>query len=252
MLDMFNILYDNWALFLIGQYPEGPLGGLLNTLILSALALLLAFPLSLMLAVARISPYRLVRLPATVWVYVLRGIPLLMVIFWTYFLVPLLIGRNISGFTTMLCTLVIYQSAYLSEIVRGGIQALPAGQMEASRALGLGYFRTLLWVILPQALYNALPSLISQFVSIIKETTLGYIINVQEMTFAANQVNNQLLTKPFQVYAILALTYFCLCYGLSRVATAMEHRIARKRAGQSIGTGQPTPAGPASLSESPR
>ncbi|ANF58176.1 amino acid ABC transporter permease [Halotalea alkalilenta] len=231
MFDIFHILRDNWELFLLGQYPYGPLGGLVNTLILASLALVIAFPLSLLLTMARISPFRILRYPATVWVYVLRGVPLIMVIFWTYFLVPTLIGRNVSGFTTMLCTLVVYQSAYLCEIVRGGIQALPSGQYEASRALGLGYFRTTAWVILPQALYNSLPSLISQFISIIKETTLGYVINVQEMTFAANQVNNQLLTKPFQVFFILAITYYILCYGLTQLAQWFEHRIDKKRQG---------------------
>lgn len=252
MIDVFNILHANWELLLVGQYPSGPLGGLVNTLILSALALLIAFPLSILLALARISPFRLIRYPATVWVYVLRGIPLLLVIFWTYFLVPVLIGRNISGFTTMLCTLVIYQSAYLSEIVRGGIQALPYGQYEASRALGMGYWRTTIWVILPQALYNALPSLISQFVSIIKETTLGYIINVQELTFAANQVNNQLLTKPFQVYVILAITYFCICYSLTRLAGVMENRIERRRKGDNGDAAPATTATELVSSELPR
>ena len=144
----------------------------------------------------------------------------------------------------------IYQSAYLSEIVRAGIQGLPAGQAEAARALGLGYFRTFGWVILPQALFNALPSLISQFISIIKETTLGYMINVQEMTFAANQVNNQLLTQPFQVYAILAITYYLLCYGLTRVATAVEHRIERKRQGDRASTPS-SPTGPTLTASEP-
>jgi len=236
MLDVFSILHSNWELLLIGQYPNGPMGGLVNTLILSALALVIAFPLSILLAMARISPFRALRYPAFVWVYVLRGIPLLLVIFWTYFLVPVLIGHNISAFATMLCTLVIYQSAYLSEIVRGGIQALPHGQYEAARALGMGYWRAMGWVILPQALYNALPSMISQFVSIIKETTLGYIINMQELTFSANQVNNQLLTKPFQVYFILAVTYFCICYSLTRLAGAVEKRIERKRKGEHGGS----------------
>ncbi|KWS09713.1 amino acid ABC transporter permease [Pseudomonas fragariae (ex Marin et al. 2024)] len=231
MFDVFTIVRDNWTLLLVGQYPHGPMGGLISTLMLAALALLLAFPLGLLLSLARVSPWRWLRYPATVWVYVMRGIPLLMVIFWTYFLVPLLIGHNITGFTTMLCTLVVYQSAYLCEIIRGAIQALPTGQYEASRALGMGYMRTTVWVILPQALYNALPSLISQFISIIKETSLGYVINVQEVTFAANQINNQLLTKPFQVFFILAITYYVLCYGLTRFAAVVEQRIARKREG---------------------
>lgn len=231
MFDIVNILRDHWALLLLGQYPHGPLGGLVNTLVLASLALLLAFPLSILLAMARLSPLKALRYPATVWVYFMRGIPLIMMIFWTYFLVPVLIGHNVSGFTTMLCTLVLYESAYLCEVVRGGIKALSAGQYEASRALGLNYFHSVTLIILPQALYNSLPSLISQFVSIIKETTLGYIINVQEMTFAANQVNNQLLTKPFQVFFILAITYYLLCHGLTQLAQWVERRIARKRQG---------------------
>jgi len=229
MFDFFDIIRSNWELFLIGQYPHGPVGGLACTLMLSVLALLIAFPVSILLAIARISHYRWLRYPLTCWVYIVRGVPLIMFIFWTYFLVPLLIGHNISAFMTMLCTLVLYQSAYISEVIRGGIEAISKGQSEASRALGIGYFRNLWYIILPQALYNSLPSLVSQFIGIIKETTLGYIINLQEMTFAANQVNNQLLTKPFQVYAILALTYFVLCYGLTQVAEALERRIERKR-----------------------
>jgi polar amino acid transport system permease protein len=234
MLDVFNILGSYWELFLVGQYPHGPMGGLVNTLVLASLALIIAFPLSILLAIARTSPIGLFRNPVTVWVYVMRGIPLIMVIFWTYFLVPSLIGRNVSGFTTMLCTLVLYQSAYLCEIIRGGLQALPEGQIEASRALGLGYFRTMFYILLPQALYNSIPSLISQFVSIIKETSLGYIINAQEMTFAANQVNNQLLVKPFEVFFILAITYYVLCAGLTRLAYWFEKRIDSKRNGKRI------------------
>lgn len=229
MSDLFTILHDNGMLLLIGQYPNGPLGGVLCTLLISVLAVLLAFPIGVLLGLARISPWRWFSWPAACWVYVLRGIPLLMVVFWTYFCVPLLIGHNISGFATMLCTLVIYESAYIAEIVRGGIQALPGGQYEASRALGMSYLKTLRVVILPQALYNALPSLVSQLVSIIKDSTLGYVINVPELTYAANQVNNQLLTKPFQVFAIVAISYYLICFSLTWLANKLEERIARKR-----------------------
>jgi polar amino acid transport system permease protein len=229
MSDFFTILHDNGMLLLMGQYPNGPLGGVLCTLLISVLAVLLAFPIGVLLGLARISPWRWFSWPAACWVYVLRGIPLLMVVFWTYFCVPLLIGHNISGFATMLCTLVIYESAYIAEIVRGGIQALPGGQYEASRALGMSYLKTLRVVILPQALYNALPSLVSQLVSIIKDSTLGYVINVPELTYAANQVNNQLLTKPFQVFAIVAISYYLICFSLTWLANKLEERIARKR-----------------------
>ncbi len=229
MSDFFTILHDNGMLLLMGQYPNGPLGGVLCTLLISVLAVLLAFPIGVLLGLARISPWRWFSWPAACWVYVLRGIPLLIVVFWTYFCVPLLIGHNISGFATMLCTLVIYESAYIAEIVRGGIQALPGGQYEASRALGMSYLKTLRVVILPQALYNALPSLVSQLVSIIKDSTLGYVINVPELTYAANQVNNQLLTKPFQVFAIVAISYYLICFSLTWLANKLEERIARKR-----------------------
>lgn len=229
MFEIFTILHDNGMLLLMGQYPNGPIGGVLCTLLISVLAVLLAFPIGVLLGLARLSPWRWLSWPATGWVYLLRGIPLMMVVFWTYFCVPLLIGHNISGFTTMLCTLVIYESAYIAEIVRGGIQALPHGQYEASRALGMSHLKTLRLVILPQALFNTLPSLVSQLVSIIKDSTLGYVINVPELTFAANQVSNQLLTKPFQVFAIVALSYYLICFSLTWLANKLEAHIAQKR-----------------------
>ena len=235
ILDLYAILRDNWLLLLIGSYPNGPLGGIVCTLILSVVGIALAFPLSVLMAMARLSPWAVLRWPATALVYVVRGVPLLMVILWVYFLVPVLIGRNVSGFTTMLCTLVIYEGAYLSEVVRAGIQALPRGQMEAARALGHSYLGAMWSVILPQALYNMLPSMLSQFVSTIKETTLGYVINVQELTFAANQINNQLLTKPFHVFFILAVSYFVVCWSLTQLAQWLERRIASKRRGPAVG-----------------
>jgi polar amino acid transport system permease protein len=231
MTAVIEILRDNWLLLLVGQYPNGPLGGIACTLILSVLGIVLAFPLSVLMALARLSHWRLLNWPATALVYVVRGVPLLMVILWVYFLVPLLIGHNVSGFVTMLCTLVIYEGAYLSEVVRAGIEALPKGQMEAARSLGHSHLGAMRLVILPQALFNMLPSMLSQFVSTIKETTLGYVINVPELTFAANQINNQLLTKPFEVFFILAVIYYVVCWTLTRAAFALERRIEAKRAG---------------------
>jgi len=231
MIDIINIVRDNWILLLIGQYPNGPLGGLAITLLLSVAGLALAFPVSILLAIARVCPLRWIRLPATVVVYVVRGVPLIMFIFWVYFFVPLLIGSTVSGFTTMLITLVIYQAAYLAEVIRAGIEGLPRGQSEAARALGMSYMQTIVNIILPQALYNMLPAMVSQFVSTIKETSLGYVISVNELTFAANQVNSTLLTKPFPVFMLLALIYFLLCFSLSQFAHFLERRIANKRAG---------------------
>ncbi len=226
-----TILSDNWLLLLIGQYPNGPLGGLAATLILSFLGILLGFPLSVLVALARMSRFAGLRLPATALVYVVRGVPLVMIIFWVYFLFPLLLGVNVPGFGTMLCTLVLYEGVFLSEVVRAGVEALPRGQMDAARALGHSYPGAMLYVILPQALYNMIPSILSQFVSTIKDTTLGYVINVPELTFAASQINNQILTKPFEVFLILALIYYVLCFSLSALTSFVERSIALKRAG---------------------
>ncbi|MBD9667100.1 amino acid ABC transporter permease [Variovorax sp. VRV01] len=227
MQEIFN---EHLPSLLIGQYPSGPLGGLALTLILSVLGLGLAFPLSIVLALCRLSPWAILRWPSTLIVYVVRGIPLVMLVFWSYFLVPVLIGRPTSAFTTLVVTLVIYQSTYMSEIVRAGIEALPKGQTEASRSLGLSYGLTMRQVILPQALYNMLPSLISQFVSTIKETSIGYVISVHELTYSANMVNSSLLTKPLQVFVTLSLIYFVVCFALTRTARAVEQRVERRRA----------------------
>ncbi|WP_455287788.1 amino acid ABC transporter permease [Cupriavidus necator] len=156
-----------------------------------------------------------------------------------YFLVPLLLGHSVTGFTTLLCTLVIYEAAYISEVIRAGIEALPRGQTEAARALGLSHAQTMTKVILPQALYNMIPSIVSQFVSTIKETSLGYVISVQELTFSANQVNTNLLTRPFEVFLILALTYFAVCFCLTQLAHAMERRVTRRRSGKTSGKTAP-------------
>ena len=234
MDDILNILRDYGTLLLLGQYPHGPLGGLAITLLLSFFGILLAFPFSIAIALARVSPFGWLRRSATALIYVVRGVPLVMFIFWVYFFVPLLIGHTVTGFTTMLVTLVIYESAYLAEIIRAGIQSLPHGQFEASRAVGLSYLQTMFKVLLPQALYNMVPAIISQFVSSIKETSLGYVISVSELTFAANQVNSTLLTKPFQVFFILATIYFVLCLSLTQLARIVERRIADRRAGKRV------------------
>jgi polar amino acid transport system permease protein len=237
-----RIVEDNWLLLLVGQYPNGPLGGISATLILSVLGIALAFPLSVLMALARISPWRALRWPVTGLVYIARGVPLLLIILWVYFLLPLLIGQSVPGFATMLVTLVIYEGAFLSEIVRAGIQALPKGQTDAARALGHSHLGAMRYVILPQALFNIIPIILSQFVSTIKETTLGSVINVPELTFAAGQINNRLLTQPFEVYFILAITYFIVCWTLTWLATALERWIAARRSGTPTTVFAATPA----------
>jgi polar amino acid transport system permease protein len=227
---MLDIIQTYGLYYLIGQYPNGPLGGLSMTLILAASALVLAFPVGVVLALCRISPFAILRVPVTGMVYVLRGTPLLMVIFWAYFLLPTLTGQRTDQFGTMLVALVIFDGVYLAEIIRAGILGLPRGQMESSRSLGFSYLSSMLLVILPQAFRNMLPSLVNQFVSTIKETSLGYIISLSEVSFVASQISAQLPTKPIEIYALLGLTYFVMCFSLSRFAYWLEKHLAVRSA----------------------
>lgn len=228
---MLELIQDYWLYFLVGQYPNGPLGGLALTLILATLGLLLSLPLGLVFGLMRVSPYAWLRWPITALVYVVRGTPLLMVVFWAYFFLPTITGVKTDQFWTMLIALVIFDAAYLAEIVRAGILGLPKGQMECARALGLPYLKAMRTVILPQALRNSLPSLVNQFISTIKETSLGYIIGLTEVSFIASQINAQVITKGAQVFSILAITYLVLCFALSRVAYALERRLVRQGLG---------------------
>ena len=228
---MIDIIRDYWQLFLVGQYPNGPLGGLALTIVLAVMGLAASFPCALVLALCRTSKYGVLRWPAFGIIQFVRGLPLIMFIFWAYFLLPTFIHWNVPGTVTLVCALVIYESSYLAEVIRAGIEAIPQGQSEAARSLGLGYFRTMREVIVPQALFNVLPSMLSEFISTIKETSLGYVIGVQELTFAATQVNSILLVKPVQVYVLLAGIYFVLCFSLTRAARLLERRVDRKRWG---------------------
>jgi polar amino acid transport system permease protein len=237
---MFDILHDYGILLLIGQYPQGPLGGLALTVLMALAALAASFPVAIAIGLARTSAITPLRNTALAYTYVVRAIPLLLLIFWTYFAVPLITGYNISGTLTMVVALVVYEGAYLGEVVRAGINAVPWGQAEAARAMGMSYSQCMRKVVLPQALFNMLPSILNQFIMITKNTSLAYLIGTQEVTFAAYQINNQLLTQPFQVYALLAGFYFVLCFSLSRLANWLEKAIERKRAGvgkQSAGEG---------------
>ena len=230
---MLEILQTYGVFYLIGQYPNGPLGGLVLTLSLAALALVLALPVGLLLALCRISPFGILRWPATVLVYVVRGTPLLMVIFWAYFLLPSLTGHKTDQFNTMLAALVIFDGAYLAEIIRSGIQSLPRGQMESARSLGFSYLQAMGLVILPQALRNMVPALLSQFVTTIKDTSyLWGAMALQELMgrgmILMNSYNST--AQIFAIFGIMALIYFIVCFTLSQIVRAYQRRLKEARA----------------------
>jgi polar amino acid transport system permease protein len=230
---MLELIDTYWLYFLVGQYPDGPLGGLVLTILLSGAALVLAMPLGLMLGIARVSRRRAISLPVGAFVQLVRAVPLLLVLFWVYFFLPAVTGVKTSQAATMLIVLVVFDSVYLAEIVAAGIRALPKGQLESARSLGLGYGQALRHVVLPQTLRHGLPSIVNQLVSTIKATSLGYIIGLSEVSFIATQINTLVFTRSVEVYLILALTYFLLCFGLSRLAFLLERRLQRRPVGAS-------------------
>jgi len=223
---MLDLIREYGLYFLIGQYPSGPLGGLAMTVVVAVLALLLSLPLGVLLGICQVSPYRFVRFPVRAVVSLVRATPLLMIIFWIYFLIPLLVGGAPGKFQTVLISLVIFEAMYISVIIRAGIQGLHKGQMETARSLGLSYTSAMMLVVMPQVMKNMLPSLVGEFVAIIKLTSLGYVVGLSDVTFVAEQINSQVITKPAEVYALLGLTYFLLCFGISRFAYWLQRRLS--------------------------
>jgi polar amino acid transport system permease protein len=225
-----NVVFNNFEYFLIGGYPKGPLGGLAVTVLLALGGIFGAFWLGLACGLMRISKKRWLRWPAMVYIEIIRGTPLLMVVFWFYFLAPVLLGKTLPEATSALIALIVFTSAYIAEIVRAGVEALPKGQMEAARGTGLSHFQTMAHIILPQALFNMIPSFVNQFVSLTKDTSLAFIIGVNELTKAATQVNSRSLTAPTEIFITIALLYFVICYCLTELSRRLEKRINRYQA----------------------
>lgn len=226
---MLDLIQNYWLYFLIGDYPRGPIGGLAMTMIIALLSLAITFPLAVLMALARISPLRWISWPAAGFVYLIRGMPLLMLLFWVYFFLPILLGFPLSGFWSIVISIVVFQTAYLAEVIRAAIEALPKGQGEAALSLGMRYRTVMGRIILPQALFNAIPGILNQLTAIIKETSLGYILAVNEITYVAGTINGLLITRAVEIFAILAATYFVLCFSLTQLATLLERRVVRKR-----------------------
>lgn len=147
-----------------------------------------------------------------------------MLIFWTYFLLPILFGVDIPEITTVVGALALIASAYLAHGVKAGIVAIGRGQWQAGMSLGLGRWQTLRYIVLPQALRMMVPSFINQWISLIKDTSLAYIVGVGELTFLATQVNNRSMVYPTEVFLFVALVYFIFCLLLDLLAQGVSRR----------------------------
>jgi polar amino acid transport system permease protein len=201
--------------------------GLRWTLALTALAFLGGGVLGLALLVLRIAPLRALRFLAMGWIQAVQGTPLLGTLFVIFFGLPLF-GFDVSRWLAATVALSVYASAFLAEIWRGAVAAIPAGQWEAAASLGLPRLAQLRLVVLPQALTIAIPPTVGFLVQLIKNTSLASIIGLVELSRRAQLVNGATFA-PFIVYGVTAVLYFCLCFPLTRWSRHLEHARAGRR-----------------------
>ena len=226
----FSVVRDNLSYFFIGRYPKGQLGGVGLTLYLAVVSLALSFIGGLVLGLLSVSRNRLLRLGSMAVIQTIRGMPLLMVIFWMFFLLPALLGGGMSAAWTIIAALTLFTSAYMSEIVRAGITGIPKGQTEAAISTGLSHGQAMFYIILPQALRNMIPSFVNQFVSMIKDTSLAFIVGVSELTQVATQMNNRTMLYPTEIFLFIAVIYFIMCFAFTELSRWLERRLAYRKA----------------------
>jgi polar amino acid transport system permease protein len=225
-----DVVWKNLDYFLWGAFPKGPLGGLALSIVMALVGIFGAFWLGLVIGVMRLAKRKWLYIPALVYIEIIRGTPLIMVIFWFYFLAPVVLGKSLPGDQSAMIALIVFTSAYVAEIVRAGVLSLPKGQTEAARGSGLSHVQTMVHIILPQALFNMIPSFVNQFVSLTKDTSLGFIIGVGEVMKMATQVNNRTMNAPAEIFITVAVLYFVICFVLTEMSRRLEARINRYQA----------------------
>jgi polar amino acid transport system permease protein len=229
-LSNFQVISDNFVYFMVGRWPEGPLGGVGLTIYLAVASCILSFFGGLILGLLSVARTKWISLPIMLIINTIRGIPLLMVIFWMYFLLPAVFGKGFPEIRTVVMGLTIFTSAYMSQIVRAGIEGIPKGQMEAAMSTGLSHRQAMLYIVLPQGLRNMIPSFVNQFVSLIKDTSLAFIVGVSELTHVGTQINNRTMAFPTEIFFFIAVVYFILCYAFTSLSRALEKRLAWRKA----------------------
>ena len=210
-----DLSFYSWDL--IGRYV---LGGLWFSVQLTVVAAIGGIFLGTLLALMRISGKQMLMWPATVYVNTMRSVPLVMVILWFFLLVPFIVGRPIGAELSATITFIAFEAAFFCEIVRSGIQAIPRGQLQAGSALGLSDAQSMRLIVLPQALKNMLPVLLTQVIVLFQDTSLVYVIGAYDL-LKGFDVAGKILGRPIEAYIGAAVIYFVICFTLSRLATRL-------------------------------
>jgi glutamate/aspartate transport system permease protein len=221
----FNVIERSWGyLFQVGMA---------FTAELTLLAMIGGIILGTLLAMMRLSKFRALSFVATGYVNLIRSIPLVLVIFWFYFLVPYIgawiIGASepikVGAFSSSLITFILFEAAYYCEIMRAGIQSIPRGQVYAGYALGMNYWQTMGNVVLPQAFRNMIPVLLTQTIVLFQDVSLVYVLSITDFVGAASKIA-QRDGRLVEMYLFVAIVYFLLCYGLSLLVKRLQQRVA--------------------------
>ena len=207
--------------------------GMAFTLELTGFAMVGGILIGTLLAMMRLSKFKTLAMVATGYVNLIRSIPLVLVIFWFYFLVPYIgawiIGAKepimVGAFSSSLITFILFEAAYYCEIMRAGIQSISRGQVSAGYALGMNYWQTMGTVVLPQAFRNMIPVLLTQTIVLFQDVSLVYVLSITDFVGAASKVA-QRDGRLVEMYLFVAVVYFVLCYGLSMLVKKLQQRVA--------------------------
>ncbi len=205
------------------------IGGLTLTLTLGVMGIGLSLPVGIVLALGRRSTMPAVRILCVMFIELIRGVPMITLLFMATVLLPLFLPGDVvvDHLYRIVFIVVIFSSAYIAEVVRGGLQAIPKGQFEAASALGLGYWQSMRLIILPQALKISIPGIVNTFIGLFKDTTLVIIVGMFDLLGVgrAALANKQWIGLSNEVYTFIAISFFVFCYGMARYSLYLENKL---------------------------
>ena len=215
-----DLSFYNWELF-----TNYILKGLLFSVQLTVIATIGGIVVGTFLALMRLSGKPFLVYPATFYINTMRSIPLVMVILWFFLLIPMLIGRPIGADLSATITFIAFEAAFFSEIVRAGIQSVPKGQIYAGEALGMTYGQNMRLVVLPQAFRNMIPVFMTQSIILFQDTSLVYAIGAYDL-LKGFEIAGKNYGRPIETYVLAAITYFIICFSLSKAVRAIQAKVA--------------------------
>jgi general L-amino acid transport system permease protein len=228
----FILMGGGW--FGLAPVPTDSWGGLPLTIMLATFGIVLAYPLAVVVALGRRSDLPAIRSLCIVYIELVRGVPLISVLFMASFMFPLFmpVGKSPDVLVRVLVGITLFSAAYLAEVVRGGLQAIPKGQIEAAQSLGLSYWQTQRKIVLPQALAMVVPGIMNSFIAIFKDTSLVTIVSMYELTGALGlALNSDADWRPFKIEGYLFITaiYFVFCFAMSRYSLWIEKQVGKSK-----------------------